>query len=98
MTELPTAETFVPHTEKLFHPRGWHGAVTLVSVDSRPRPGWDTMPIKPFCLFFRGPHDDILPEGYYIFDVEGAVAFDFYIAPVHTPASAQHQEYQAVFG
>ena len=98
MTEMPTAESFAPYTKKVFRPRGWHGALTLISIDSRMLPGWEAMPVKPFTMIFSGPRDDILPEGFYVFDVDGATAFEFYIAPVHTPLTRPHQEYQAVFG
>lgn len=96
MSDVLTAEVFTPHTEKEFRPRGWHGSLTLVSIDSVARSGWDVAQRKPFSLIFRGVRDDILPEGLYVFDVEGGTVFEFYVSPIHTPAPG-HQDYQAAF-
>jgi hypothetical protein len=47
-------------------------------------------------LIFTGPRGDVLPEGFYAAEAEGGAHFDFYILPIHTPAS-DRQDYQAVF-
>jgi len=88
MSDLPTAEIFQSLAGKKFQPRGWHGSLTLDEVVTRPRQ---------FLVIFRGPRDDVLPEGMYRFDVEGGTELEFYIMPIHTPQPT-HQEYQAVFG
>jgi len=96
MSDTMTAEVFTPHIGKAFRPRGWHGSLTLVSAEPYTRPGWEAAPRKPFSLIFRGVRDDILPEGLYVFDVDGGAVFEFYVSPIHTPAP-DHQDYQAAF-
>jgi hypothetical protein len=51
---------------------------------------------RPFTLILAGPPGDLLPEGPYIFEVEGGPAFEFYVMPIHTLAR-DRQHYQAAF-
>lgn len=96
MSDRPTANVFAPHVGKEFRPRGLTHALTLVTVDTRQPPGWETAPSPTFSLLLRGPRGDVLPEGHYAFAIEGGHDAAFYIMPVYTPART-HQDYQAVF-
>ncbi len=96
MSDRPTAETFAPHIGKEFRPQGQPHILTLVSVDTKQRPGWEDAPFPAFSVLLRGKRGEVLPEGYYVFAIEGGYNADFYIAPIHTPSQA-HQDYQAVF-
>jgi len=81
-------EDFAPHVNKRFRFEGWHGALRLVEIVGGPD--------RPFTLLFCGPVAAVLPEGLYTATVDDAQCFDFYIMPIHTPASGR-QDYQAVF-
>ena len=96
MTDRPTAEMFAPHVGKEFRPSGQPHVLVLVSIDAKSGPGWESASQAPFSILLRGPRGDVLPEGYYVFAIEGGNDADFYIAPIYTPNRA-HQDYQAVF-
>jgi hypothetical protein len=96
MSDVLTAETFEPHVGKAFRPLGQTTALTLVSVKKEHLPGWDGAARPPFSLLLRGPRDAVLPEGIYVFAIEGGPEIEFYAMPVHTSIGT-HQDYQAVF-
>ena len=96
MTDRLTANALTPHVGKVFRPLGQPHVLTLVSVDTRQPPGWEHAPSPTFTLLLRGSRDDILPEGYYVFAIEGGHEADFYIVPIQT-ISREHQDYQAIF-
>jgi len=97
MTAEPLShEAFQPHLHRQFrfdgHPHGLK--LTQIAVkDLPPLPG---LTYKAFTLIFSGPRGDVMPEGLYSAEAEGGVRFEFYIMPIHTPAS-DRQDYQAVF-
>ena len=91
-----TAETFEPHVGKEIRPLGQPHALRLMSVTVRPIPGWTNPTRTPFSLTLRGPRGDVLPEGFYIFNIDCGQDTEFHINPVHTP-STDYQDYQAVF-
>ena len=98
MIELLKPDDFSPHLNKVFRVRdGRHGLV-LTSVEQRRLEPWETeMALRePFNLIFRGPPDDLLPQGLYTLDVEGGPAFELYIIPIHTLAR-DRQNYQSAF-
>ena len=98
MSELLTPDDFSPHVNKVFRVRdGRHGLV-LTAVEQRRLEPWETeMALRePFNLIFRGPPDDLLPQGLYTLDVEGGPAFELYVIPIHTQAR-DRQNYQAAF-
>lgn len=99
MTELLTAEHFLPHVNKIFRVRSGRHALTLTAVDQRRLEDWETgLGVRePFNLIFRGPPNDLLPPGLYTLEVEdGGPAFELYVMPIHTPAR-DRQDYQAAF-
>ena len=96
MSDRPTAAMFEPHVGKEFCPAGQSHILTLVLIDTKQSPGWEDAPFPAFSLLLRGPRGDVLPEGYYVFVIEGGHDADFYIVPIHTVDRA-HQDYQAVF-
>ena len=98
MSELLTPEHFHPHIDKIFRPRGGRHALRLTRIDMRPLQPWEAawLPRQPFTLIFSSSRGDALPEGLYVFEVEGAPSFELYVMPIQTFAP-DRQEYQAVF-
>ena len=97
MVETLHHEDFAPHVNKAVRFRGWGGTLRLASIRLAPE-GSDAPELMrpPFAVIFHGPRHEILPEGLYVADIEDGPSFEFYIAPVHTPAP-DRQDYQAVF-
>ena len=96
MSRVLTAEDFIAHVGKTVTPKGQHRALTLVSVDTEPRPGRNGPTREPFTLILRGARDDVLPEGLYDVAVQNGPEFALYIIPIHTVAR-DRQNYQVVF-
>lgn len=96
MTETLTHEHFQPHVNKNFRFKGRSQVLRLDHIQVEDHPPLPHLTYKAFTLFFRGPRDDVLPEGFYTVTVEDGPSFDFYIIPIHT-AARDRQEYQAVF-
>jgi hypothetical protein len=93
MTELLTAEHFLPHVEKVFRVKDGAHTLTLAKVELLDLKGG---PRQAFNLIFSGPPGDVLREGLYTFQVERGPEFEFYVMPIHTPVPGQ-QDYQAAF-
>lgn len=95
MDELLTLEHFTPHVGKLVRFRDTDFAFPIDRIEGgKPPPGWLRVP---FLVIFRGPRDGrVLPEGFYVCEIEGGPTYDMYVAPIHTPAPGS-QEYQAAF-
>jgi hypothetical protein len=91
-----TADDFEPFVGQTFQPHGNPRSLTLVTVDTRQRPGWEGAPRKPFTLMLRGPSGDVVPEGFYRFTAGGQRDFELYLVPVQT-FSREYQDYQIVF-
>jgi hypothetical protein len=96
MSQVLTADDFMPFIGKTFTPKGQHRALTLTSVDTKASAGWEGMTRQPFTLILRGPPDDVLPEGLYDVAVEDGPEFALYIIPIQT-MSRDRQDYQVVF-
>lgn len=97
MPDEITHEIFTPHLNGKFriHREGDPLEVELVEVelcDERFRVEglrW------PFTLIFRGPRDQLIPEGSYRVENDAAGSFDLYLIPIVTVGD--RQEYQVVF-
>jgi hypothetical protein len=98
MTEQLTPEHFLPHINKTFRVPGWPHPLTLQVVDIRRTEAREkeNLPRQPFSLIFRGPPDEILPEGLYALWVDDGPSFELYVIPVHT-VERDRQNYQASF-
>ena len=96
MTSLPKHEDFTPHVNKSFRFEGRHHSLRLAAVDVSELPNSPDNQRKPFTLIFHGPRGDVMPEGFYVAEVEGGTHFEFYVIPIHTKAP-ERQEYQVVF-
>lgn len=98
MTEMLTAEHFLPHVNTVFRVKGGHHALTLARVEQRRMEEWEATEglREPFNLIFRGPPGDVLREGMYTLECEGGPSFDLYVMPIHTPAR-DRQNYQSAF-
>ena len=96
MVRLPQHDDFTPHLNKLFRFEGCHHVLRLAAVDVTAQSNTPEDLRKPFSLIFHGPRGDVMPEGLYAAEVEDGARFEFYIIPIHTPAS-ERQDYQAVF-
>ncbi len=89
-------EDFAPYVDKPFRFTDWHGTLRLARIE-HPRQATGVAEGRaPFTLIFQGPRDNIMSEGLRVATPEGGPSFEFYIMPIHTPAS-DRQEYQAVF-
>jgi hypothetical protein len=91
-----THESFQPHLHREFRFEGRPHVLKLTHIevkDGAPLPG---LPYMAFALIFSGPRDDVMPEGFYAAETQDGARFDFYVMPIHTPAS-DRQDYQAVF-
>ena len=96
MTRILRHEDFAPHVDQQFHFSGWHGRLRLAQIDVPVRPVAPGGTRAPFTLIFQGVRGDVMPHGTRTATAEDGSSFEFYIAPVHTPA-ADRQDYQAVF-
>jgi hypothetical protein len=98
MAELLTAEDFHPHVDKAFRVRGGRHSLTLAEVQARALSEAERQAVlrQPFSLVFRGPPNNVLPEGFYTFEVDDGPSFELYVMPIHTPAQ-DRQDYQAAF-
>jgi hypothetical protein len=94
MTELLTAEQFRPHIDKVFRVPGGGHAFTLADVQTAAYV--EGISRQPFNLIFRGPPNNVLPEGLYTLEVDDGPSFELYLMPIHTPAR-DRQNYQAAF-
>jgi hypothetical protein len=94
MIELLTAEHFRPHVDKVFRVQGDGHAFTLTEVTTAA--SVEGISRQPFSLVFRGPPDNVLPEGFYRLEVDDGPSFELYVMPIHTPAQ-DRQDYQAAF-
>jgi hypothetical protein len=96
MTDILGHEDFAPHVDKQFRFAGWPGSLRLARIElvagSTPADAGRT----PFTLIFQGARGDVLAEGMRTATAEDGTRFEFYIMPIHTPAS-DRQDYQAVF-
>lgn len=90
------AEDFAPLVGRTFQPAGQPQALTLVSLDTRQRAGWEAAPRQAFSLMLQGPPGNVVPEGLYQFTVDGTQTFELYLVPVQT-AARDRQDYQIVF-
>jgi hypothetical protein len=66
------------------------------TMELRAPSGTMELPRPPFCLLFRGPPRDVLPEGLYEVAVQDGPDFALYIIPIQT-FDRNRQDYQAVF-
>ena len=98
MSEMLTADMFQPHVDKAFRVKDGRHALTLTHVDLRPmeQRELDALGRQSFTLIFSGPPNDLLPPGFYTFEVEGGPAFQLYVMPIRTLVR-DRQDYQAVF-
>ena len=96
MPMLSRQEDFAPFVDRLFRFPGWHGTLRLAEIEARPDSAMPGAVRTPFTLLFRGPKDDVLPEGLYLAEIEDGPTTELYVSPIHTPAP-DHQGYQAVF-
>lgn len=95
MSDALRAEDLLPHMDKAFRVRSGRHVLVLTALE-RFGAAEGSGPREPFLALFRGPPDDVLPEGLHAFEVEGRPPLEFYIMPIHTPAR-DRQDYQAVF-
>jgi hypothetical protein len=91
-----THQDFQPHLGREFRFDGQPQVLRLAQIDVKDHPPLPGLDYNAFVLIFTGPRGDVLPEGFYAVEAEGGAHFDFYILPIHTPAS-DRQDYQAVF-
>jgi hypothetical protein len=96
MSQVLTADDFMPYAGKTFTPKGQHRGLTLTSVTTSASAGWEGMTRQPFTLILHGPPDDLLAEGLYDVAVEAGPEFALYIIPIQTLAR-DRQDYQVVF-
>jgi hypothetical protein len=98
MTEQLTPQHFLPHVQKVFHVEDGRHALTLTRVEQRRLEDFETETgfREPFNLIFRGPPEDVLPEGTYRLAVEDGPSFELYVMPIYTPVR-DRQNYQASF-
>lgn len=96
MSDMLSADDFVPFVGKTFQMAGHPQSLTLHTVDSMKQPNWPATLRKPFSLILRGPYGHVVPEGMHRVTVDGRREFDLYIIPIQT-ASRDYQEYQIVF-
>lgn len=98
MTEMLTAETFLPHVNKVFRVKGGRHALTLNQVEPHKteQSELDAFGRQSFTLLFSGPPGDVLPQGLYDLEVDGGPAFHLHVIPIRTLVR-NRQDYQAVF-
>lgn len=98
MTDKLTAETFLPHVNKVFRVKESGHALTLSQVELRRMDERELAALgrQSFTLVFAGPPGNVLRDGLYTLEVEGGPAFQIYVIPVRTVAR-DRQDYQAVF-
>ena len=95
--EMSAVEHFEPLLGRTFRFKGASQTLRLVRVAREPAAPPGVGRLQPFTLIFSEPKTrDVLPEGIYEVEVEGAPGFALHIAPIHTPAP-DAQEYQAAF-
>jgi hypothetical protein len=98
MTERLTAESFLPHVNKVFRVKESGHALTLSQVELRQMDERELAELgrQSFTLIFAGPPGNALRAGLYTLEVEGGPAFQLHIIPIQTFAR-DRQDYQAVF-
>jgi hypothetical protein len=96
MNATLTHQDFQPHLGREFRFDGQPQVRRLAQIDVKDHPPLPGLDYNAFVLIFTGPRGHVLPEGFYAAEAEGGTRFDFYILPIHTPAS-DRQDYQAVF-
>ena len=102
MSQVLTDQDFISYVGKTFTPKGQHRVLTLTSVEMGAsvnmggRSAGEAMHRQSFTLILTGPHDDVLPEGFYDVAVANGPDFALYIAPIHT-AARDRQDYQVGF-
>jgi hypothetical protein len=98
MAEMLTAETFLPHVEKVFRVKESGHALRLSQVELH-RMDEQALAVlgrQSFTLIFAGAPDNVLRDGVYTLEVEGGLAFQLYIIPIRTLAR-DRQDYQVIF-
>jgi hypothetical protein len=98
MTEMLTAETFLPHVNNVFRVKESGHALTLSEVQLRQMDERELAALgrQSFTLVFAGPPGNVLRSGLYTLEVEGGPAFELYVIPIQTLVP-DRQDYQAVF-
>ena len=98
MTEMLTAESFLPHVNKVLRVKESGHALTLnqVELHKTEQSELDAFGRQSFTLVFSGPPGNVLPQGLYTFEVEGGLSFELHVIPIRTLAR-DRQDYQAVF-
>jgi len=98
MTEMVTAEAFLPHVNKVFRVKQSGHALTLSQVDLRRMDERELAALgrQSFTLIFAGPPGNVLRDGLYTLEVEGGPSFELYVIPIRTLVR-DRQDYQAVF-
>jgi hypothetical protein len=98
MSGMLTAGMFQPHVGKLFREKGGRHALTLnqVELHKTEQSELDAFGRQSFTLLFSGPPGDVLPQGFYDFEVDGGPAFHLHVIPIRT-LIRDRQDYQAVF-
>lgn len=98
MTEMLTAESFLPHVNKVFRVKESGHALTLTGVELRQMDERELAALgrQSFTLIFAGPPGDVLRNGLYTLEVGGGPSFELYVIPIRTFAR-DRQDYQAVF-
>jgi hypothetical protein len=98
MTEPLTAETFLPHVDKVFRVKDGRHALTLRKVELRRMEAHELAALgrQSFTLIFAGPPGDVLPEGLHTLEVADGPTFGLYVIPIQTHGR-DRQDYQAVF-
>jgi hypothetical protein len=98
MTERLTAETFLPHVNKVFRVKESGHALTLRQVELRQMDKRELAALgrQSFTLVFAGPPGNVLRDGLYTLEVEDRHSFQLHVIPIQTLAR-DRQDYQAVF-
>jgi hypothetical protein len=98
MTEMLTAESFLPHVNKVFRVKESGHALTLRQVELRRMEEHELAALgrQSFTLVFAGPPGNALRDGLYTLEVEGGPSFELYVIPIRTLVR-DRQDYQAVF-
>jgi hypothetical protein len=96
MTRILRHEDFAPHVDKQFRFSGWHGSLRLAGIELSAHPAAIAGARAPFTLIFQGVRGDVMAQGLRTATAEDGSSFEFYIMPIHTPAT-DRQDYQAVF-
>jgi hypothetical protein len=95
MDQPLTPDHFLPHLDKTFRVRGGrHAPYSRRGRAYEGKPGRQLPPTLQPDL--PRPPGDVLGEGVYTLEAEGAAAFELYVMPIYTPAR-DRQDYRAAF-